>query len=80
MTALGILAAIFFLASIAAHLALVALLVRRMRIWRAALALIVPPLAPWWAWAKGMRWPVYAWLGAIGAYAVVVIIAGQGTP
>jgi hypothetical protein len=57
-----------------AHVAIVGGLARR-RAWRKALAaLLVPPLAPWWAFRLGMRARAYVWLGAVGAYAACVVV------
>ena len=50
------------------------------RLYPRALALVVPPLAVWWAWGKGVRWRVWMWVGAVAAYAIVVTIAARGSP
>jgi hypothetical protein len=50
------------------HGALLVLLARAKPRWRALVALIVPPLAPYWAWSDGARRPVYAWAGALAGY------------
>jgi hypothetical protein len=56
-----------------AHAALVAGLARRPPRWRAAVALVVPPLAPAWGWA--MRGRVIAWSLALAAYAMGIAAA-----
>ncbi len=38
----------------------------------AALAVVLPPLAPWWGWAAGMRLRVIIWGAALVLYAVGV--------
>jgi hypothetical protein len=42
---------------------------------RAAAALLIPPLAPWWAWSWGMRRRAIAWTTALVVYAIGVAIA-----
>jgi hypothetical protein len=62
-------------AYVGAHLALVGGLVAAGRWGRAALALVVPPLAPWWGWEQGMRRRVVAWAAALAVYALLVALA-----
>jgi hypothetical protein len=57
-----------------AHFALVAGLFRREPRWRGAVALLLPPLAPYWGWPLGMRKRAWVWLGALGAYAFGVAL------
>jgi hypothetical protein len=59
----------------AAHLTLAAGLARRGPWWRAALALAVPPLAPWWGWGVGLRWQTIAWGATLLLYAFGVATA-----
>jgi hypothetical protein len=59
---------------VVAHLVLVGSLVR-VSIWRAALALLVPPMGAYWAWIHGMRARVFVWLGAVSAYALGLALA-----
>jgi hypothetical protein len=59
---------------IAAHLCIVVGLAWRRAWGRAAAALLVPPLAPWWGWREGgarARTAVVAWLAAVAIYAVL---------
>ena len=57
------------------HVALAAgLCVRRPR-WRGPLALVVPPLAPYWGLRAGMRTRGMAWLAAATVYAVARVAA-----
>lgn len=60
-----------------AHVALLVGLARIQPRWRAAVALVVPPLAPYWGYRAGMRIRVYAWIGALLAYAIGVAVAGR---
>lgn len=38
--------------------------------WRGLLALLLPPLAPWFGWRAGRRWNAGVWLVAAVLYAV----------
>ena len=62
------------LAFVVAHLSIVVQLARSGAWGRAALALVFLPLAPWWAWERGMRRPTYAWGMALGVYVVGVVL------
>jgi hypothetical protein len=68
--ALGALAVSFALA-ITAHLAIAVGLTRRAPRWRGPVALVVAPLAPYWAFQSGMRARGAAWLLAIVGYVVM---------
>jgi hypothetical protein len=57
------------------HVAIAVGLARRRAFARAALALFVPPLAPWWAWQAGMRARTYGWAATLSLYAIEVAIA-----
>jgi hypothetical protein len=59
---------------VTAHVALVVGLARRDVWWRAALALAVPPLAPWWGHRAGLRVATIAWCAALALYALGVIV------
>lgn len=60
---------------LAAHVAIVIGLAKE-RAWTdALLALLVVPLAPYWAWRDGMKRRAYAWLAGVGLYALGVAIA-----
>lgn len=64
-------------ALVVAHAALVVGLARlRPHVWwRTALAILLPPLAPYWGFRHGLRVRTFAWLGAITIYALGVAIA-----
>jgi hypothetical protein len=63
------------LAHAGAHV-VIAISFARKREWRrAALALLVPPLAPVWGWRAGLRAPVYTWAGGLLVYALGVAAA-----
>jgi hypothetical protein len=71
--ALGAWLAVSFVAWLVAHASLVAGLARRGPWWRAAMALVFPPLAP--AWGRAMRGRAYAWTLALVAYGIGVAVA-----
>jgi hypothetical protein len=78
---MGIALAIVLGALLAAHVALVVPLVRglvRQAAWlRAAMALFVVPLAPWWGYRVGMRLRALAWTVALGLYTVGLFVAAR---
>ena len=43
------------------------------RRWRALVAFLIPPLAPYWGWQLGLTRRTYAWLGALAVYAIALI-------
>ena len=71
--ALGAWLAVSFVAWLVAHAALVVGLARRAPRWRAAVALVVPPLAPAWGWSMRVR--AYAWGAALAVYAFGLVLA-----
>lgn len=76
---MGLALAIALVAFVGAHLAIVIGLFARRSWGRALGALVVLPLAPWWAWGPEARmrpWAI-AWLAALGAYAALGLAAGH---
>jgi hypothetical protein len=65
-----------FAGAVTIHVAILAGLVARKPRWRAALALALPPLAPYWAWGP-MRRRAIAWLALTAAYAVALVLASR---
>ena len=61
-----------------AHVALVGGLAVRRSFGRATLALLMPPLAPYWGWEAGMRKRALLWLGALAAYALGIALGSLG--
>jgi hypothetical protein len=57
------------------HVAIVIGLARERAFVRAAIALIISPLAPYWGWKAGMRRRVIVWSTALALYALGVIVA-----
>jgi hypothetical protein len=71
----GVALGVVLVAWVAAHVVVVVGLARRGAWLRAAAALVVPPLAPWWAWRTGLRTPAVAWGAALGLYAIGTVLA-----
>jgi hypothetical protein len=44
---------------------------------RALVALLVPPLAPWWAWQARLRARTIVWGAALALYAIGVAVSGR---
>jgi hypothetical protein len=59
---------------VTAHLAIVYGLAFRLSFWRAVLALVVAPLAPYWAARNGMRVRAGVWLASVALYTVAYIM------
>jgi len=76
----SVLLAVALAAFLGAHGALVVGLARRHPRWRAAAALVVPPLAPWWGRRAGLRIATIVWCAALALYAagVVALSATRG--
>jgi hypothetical protein len=72
---MGLALALVLAAFVAAHVALVVGLARRHSWSRAVVALLVPPLAPWWGWEAGLRLRTLAWGAALALYAIGVVVA-----
>jgi hypothetical protein len=58
------------------HVALAAGLFCRAPRWRGALALLLPPLAPYWGMRERMRVRTSLWLGSLMVYIVARMVAG----
>jgi hypothetical protein len=59
------------------HVAICAGLLARPPRWRAPLALVVPPLAPYWAAQERMRVRAGVWVACVVVYAVARVMAGR---
>lgn len=66
---------IAFALFITAHVAITYGLVFRKPRWRAPAALLIAPLAPYWAWREHMRIRAGIWCAALVLYAVATIVA-----
>jgi hypothetical protein len=60
---------------LATHLAIVVTLFGRTPRWRGVLALLVPPLALWWASRTERSWLGWLWLAAVATFAAAVAAA-----
>ena len=58
-----------------AHVALVGGFLARRSVGRALLAIVVPPLAPYWGWELGMHKRAFAWGGTLLAYGGGIAVA-----
>lgn len=67
--------ALSFAVLVTAHVALAVGLTLRHPRWRGPLALVVPPLAPYWGFEERMRLRTALWVGAVCVYAVARILA-----
>ncbi len=61
---------------VTAHVTIAAGLLRHPPRWRALAALVVPPLAPYWAWGP-MRRRAVLWLAAAFVYVVARLLAAR---
>ncbi len=73
--ALPYLLVVTLVAHVGVHVAIAVGLAQQRAFLRAALALVLPPLAPWWAWQAGMRFRTYAWAATLALYAIGVAVA-----
>jgi hypothetical protein len=60
---------------VTAHVALCFGLVLRTPHWRGPVALVVPPLAPYWGMEQRMRIRSLLWLGSLALYAIAWVAA-----
>ena len=63
------------LAHAGAHVALLVVLARGRPRYRALVALVLPPLAPYYGLLVGQSRLAFVWLGALGVYAAGVALA-----
>ncbi len=66
-----------FAGLVTSHVALVYGFLWRPPRWRAPLALVVAPLAPYWGYRCGMRRRAILWLSCAVTYAVLVCVAAR---
>jgi hypothetical protein len=65
-----------FAVVVTSHVALVVGLAGRPPRWRALVALVVPPLAPYWGW-NGLRRRSVLWVVGAAAYLVLRVVASR---
>jgi hypothetical protein len=65
-----------FAVVVTAHVTLVVGLAGRAPRWRALVALVVPPLAPYWGW-DGLRRRSLLWMAGAVVYAVLRVVASR---
>ena len=66
-----------FASVVTVHAAIVVGLTFRAPRWRAVAALVVPPLAPYWAIREHMFVRAGLWSGSVATYVVARIVAGH---
>lgn len=65
-----------FATLVTTHIAIGVRLMRRVRPWyRGLIAVLVPPLAPLWAYEQRWRRLTFLWLAALSLYAVTLAVA-----
>ncbi|MBX3207002.1 MAG: hypothetical protein KF764_18290 [Labilithrix sp.] len=64
---------------ITTHVAIALGLAKRQPRWRAAVALVVPPFAPYWGWQERMRTRVALWVFGLVVYVVMLALASRGS-
>jgi hypothetical protein len=62
---------------VTAHLAIAVGLVAKTPRWRALVALVVAPLAPYWAWREHMRVRAVIWAAGLVLYVVALIASSM---
>ena len=73
-TFLTIVLGLSLVVEMAAHLGLLVGIAKRdPRRWRALVAFMIPPLAPYWGWQLGLTRRTHVWLGALAVYAIALI-------
>lgn len=65
-----------FATLVTTHVAIAARLLAHHPRYRGLLALVLPPLAPYWAHEKGWRVLSGLWVGAVIGYAAARVVAG----
>jgi hypothetical protein len=73
VTVLSAVLALALVLHLAAHVAMVVALARLRMFARAAVSVVVPPLALYWTLVYGRRREPYAWLGTLALYVVARI-------
>jgi hypothetical protein len=68
--------AVVFAALVGLHVFMLGGIARR-ALWRAALALVIPPLTPYWGWQLGMRRRVVASCILVVLYAIGVALLAR---
>jgi hypothetical protein len=77
MTLLAVLV-LAFATLVTVHVTLAIALARRVPRWRGLVALVIVPLAPWWAWQERMRIRGVLWVVAAVVYGVTLGLSLAG--
>ena len=62
---------------ITVHVTIVYGLAKKHPRWRALVALVVPVIAPYWAWREHMRVRAGLWMGGVVVYLVALLLASR---
>lgn len=46
--------------------------------WPSVVALVFPPIAPYWAWQRHMKARAFSWIAAVVLYAFALVLATRG--
>lgn len=65
---------ISFAAFVTAHVSIVGALVVRPPRWRALVATVALPFAPWWAWRENLRFRSVVWMSSVCLYGIARLI------
>ncbi len=74
-SAFGIALGLALVTLVVTHVVIVVSLARRRALGRAGLALVIPPLAPFWAFEAGLKALAWTWVGAFGLYALALALS-----
>jgi hypothetical protein len=72
--AVAIVIAVSLVVFVAAHVSLLVSLLGRPSRVRGLVALVVPPLAPYWGWREGLKLRVYVWATTLTLYTAGVAL------
>ena len=74
-SAFGIALGLALVTLVVTHVVIAVALLRRRALARAALALLIPPLSPLFAFEAGLRALAWMWVGAFGLYALFLALS-----
>ena len=66
-----------FAFAVTTHVSIALALAKHSPRWRAAVAFVVPPLAPYWAWREQMRRRASIWALSVVVYVVMLVLASR---
>lgn len=66
-----------FALAVTMHVVLTLALAKHEPRWRALVAFIIPPFAPYWAWREHMYKRASVWIGCVIVYLVMLVVASR---